>query len=277
MLTQTPMVPDPYYVVRLQQENRDTVTIELAPTSGMNPLRFEPGQFNMLYTWGKGEIPISLSGDAQYNRTLVHTIRAVGAISQTMTRFEIGDVLGLRGPFGKAWPIEALDSKDIVLVAGGIGLAPLRPVIYHLLANRKKYGLVHVLYGARSPKDLLFETELRQWRGRFDMNVDITVDHSMGDWYGNVGVVTKLIDSAHFDASETVALICGPEIMMRFATKSLQKRGVPFEQMYVSLERNMKCGIGLCGHCQLGPTFICRDGPVFRFDQIQTWLNRREL
>jgi NAD(P)H-flavin reductase len=183
----------------------------------------------------------------------------------------------VRGPYGTAWPVEKAVGKDVIIVAGGIGLAPIRPTIYRILAEREKYGKVVILYGTRTPGDILYQRELEKWRSRFDLEVHITVDRAMAGWNGNVGVVTTLIPKATFDPSNSIAMICGPEIMMRFTVSELQKRGIKLNDVYISLERNMKCGIGLCGHCQYGPTFICKDGPVFSFEQVKNLFFRREL
>jgi NAD(P)H-flavin reductase len=188
-----------------------------------------------------------------------------------------GGLIGVRGPFGSAWPVEQAQGSDIVFVAGGIGLAPLRPAIYQTLRERHKYGKVVLLYGARNPAEMLYNRALERWRGRFDMDVFVTVDRADRDWFGNVGVVTRLIDRAAFDPAAAVAMICGPEIMMRFAVMGLRERGVPEADIHVSMERNMKCAIGFCGHCQFGPAFICREGPVFPFDRIKLWFDTREI
>lgn len=272
-----PMIPVPWSIRRTRRETHDTFTLELEPTSGQGELPFAPGQFNMLYVFGAGEVPISFSGDPAKPQTPVHTVRAVGAVSRAICKLMRGDVIGVRGPFGSSWPLaEAMDG-DVVLVAGGIGLAPLRPVIYRVIAQRKKYGRIALLYGARSPDDLLFQRELKQWRSSFDLEVEITLDTASSDWRGNVGVVTKLIPGGAFDPLKAVALICGPEVMMRFTVAELKRRGMRDENIYLSMERNMKCAIGLCGHCQFGPAFICKDGPVFRYDRIRDWLGIREL
>jgi NAD(P)H-flavin reductase len=183
----------------------------------------------------------------------------------------------VRGPVGATWPVEAAFGSDLIIVAGGVGLAPLRPAIYSALANRKKFGRVVILYGARTPTDILFRKEVEQWRGHFDIDVDVTVDSADSDWVGNVGVVTKLIERAHFDPLNTTAFVCGPEVMMKFCIQSFAKRGVETDQIYVSMERNMKCGIGFCGHCQFGSGFVCKDGPVYRFDRIADIFAIREL
>jgi NAD(P)H-flavin reductase len=188
-----------------------------------------------------------------------------------------GDTIGLRGPFGSAWPLDEAKGKDVVIVAGGLGMAPLRPAVHHLLANRSDYGRVVLLYGTRTPADVLFPKEIEELTARGDIDVEVTVDRASQDWKGHVGVATSLIPAARFDARNTVSMICGPEVMMRFTVRELERRGVPQQGIYVSMERNMKCGAGLCGHCQYGPTFMCKDGPVFRFDTVQRIFYLREI
>ena len=272
-----PLLPEPFVIRRVKRETHDTFTLELNPASGGSRKPFAPGQFNMLYVFGTGESAISISGDPADPDALVHTVRTVGTVTRAMQKLGRGDVIGVRGPFGSCWPIREAEGNDLVIATGGIGLAPLRPVIHHVLANRDKYGRAALLYGARSPRDLLFRRELEQWRSRFDLDVEITLDTASGDWRGNVGVVTRLIPAAPFDSLNTVALICGPEVMMRFAVLELQKRGLKDNNIYLSMERNMKCAIGFCGHCQFGPTFICKDGPVFRYDAIRWLFGKREI
>jgi len=272
-----PMAPSPFRIQRVLKETYDTYTLELDPANGADGLSFAPGQFNMVYVSGVGEVPISISGDPDKPRTLIHTVRSVGTVTQKLCAGGRGRVLGVRGPFGTSWPVEQAVGSDVVIVCGGIGLAPLRPAIYHIMANREKYGRVALLYGARTPEDLLYKLELPQWRGRFDLQVEVTVDAASDGWRGNVGVVTTLIPPARFDPENTVAMVCGPEVMMRFTLLELEKRGVPSENTFVSMERNMKCAVGFCGHCQFGPAFICKDGPVFRFDQIQPFFVTREI
>jgi NAD(P)H-flavin reductase len=265
------MVPASYRVVRRKRETHDSWTLELEPVRGeLEPLA--PGQFAMLYAFGKGEVPISVSRLPQ-----VHTIRAVGSVSTALCDLRRGDVVGVRGPFGTAWPVEAAEGADVVVLAGGIGLAPLRPAIDRVLARRERYGRVVVLYGGRSPEELLYTAELERWRGRLDVEVGVTVDQADAGWLGRVGVVTTLVPRADFDPVSTVAMICGPEVMMRFAVAALQERGVPAETIHVSLERSMKCAIRLCGHCQLGSEFVCHDGPVFTWDRVEPLLRVREL
>jgi NAD(P)H-flavin reductase len=253
----------------------DTFTVELDP--GPAGFSFRPGQFNMLYLFGVGEVPISMSGDPAVPSRVLHTIRGVGPVTTAMRDLVEGDLVGVRGPFGTPWPVGLASSRDVVFVAGGIGLAPLRPALYHVLEHRDEYERVSLLYGVRSPGDLLYEDELAEWRARFDMAVRVTVDTADRRWRGSVGVVTKLVPRAPFDPHDTVAFICGPEIMMRFAAEELVKRGVRTGRIYLSMERNMKCGIGLCGHCQFGKDFVCKDGPVFTYEAVHSRLDIREV
>ena len=271
------MCPSMYRIQRIRKETEDTFTIDLTAVGGTNGPAFKPGQFNMLYIYGVGEVPISISGDPTQPNPLIHTVRAVGAVTKALRRLGVGDTVGIRGPFGAGWPTDKALGKDVVLITGGIGLAPLRPALYQILANRDKYGKVVLLYGTRTPQDILFRQELEQWRARFDLDVEVTVDRADENWRGNVGVVTTLIPRTSFDSSSCIAMICGPEVMMRYTVLALQKRGIPVENIFVSMERNMKCAIGLCGHCQFGPKFICKDGPVFSFDVVRDLFNKREV
>jgi anaerobic sulfite reductase subunit B len=268
-----PMAPRPFRVVRRRRETSDTWTLELEPVLG-EPLRPTPGQFTMLYAFGIGEVPISVC-DVRGDR-LVHTVRAVGAVTEAICASRPGAALGVRGPFGNAWPVEQVVGADVVVVAGGIGLAPLRPALLHVLERRAEYGGLALLYGGRTPDLLLYRRDLERWRDRLDVQVDVTVDSAEGGWRGKVGVVPKLVAGAAFDPTSCIALVCGPEIMMRFAAQALLERGVPPERIFLSMERNMHCGLGHCGHCQLGPTLICRDGPVYGYDELEPLLKVRE-
>ena len=263
-----PMVPTAFRVRTRRQDTTDTWTLEL---EGEEDLAFEPGQFTMLGVPGCGEVPISISGDPDRPATLVHTVRAVGAATAAICAAQPGHVLGVRGPFGRPWPVDEIEGADVVIAVGGIGLAPLRPAILRLFARRERYGRIAVLYGGRSPDQLLYPDQLREW------GADVTVDTADREWRGRVGVVTKLIDRAEFDPGSAVALMCGPEVMMRFAVEALRARGVAPDRVHLSMERNMQCGIGHCGHCQLGPTLVCRDGPVYRYEELEPWLAIREL
>ena len=267
-------VPQPLRVARVRRETADVATLDLASAS---PFAFTAGQFNMLYVFGLGEVAISISGDPAEESRIVHTVRAVGAVSGAITRLRRNMVIGLRGPYGSCWPIAEAEGNDVVIIAGGLGLAPLRPAMYRVLAHRQRYGRVNLLYGARGPAEILYRRELEAWRRRLDVNIEVTVDHAGADWHGNVGVVPTLIPRISFDPQHAVALVCGPEIMMRFTIAALCDRGVAADHIYLSMERNMKCAVGLCGRCQFGPAFVCRDGPVFRFDRIAPVFGIREI
>lgn len=271
-----PFLPQLYRVERVSRELSDTVTLEIVPHAGPRPT-FEPGQFNMLTVFGVGEVAISLSGEQADAGRFIHTVRDVGAVSGALAKLDRGATIGLRGPFGTNWPVTAAEGSDIVIVAGGLGLAPLRPAIYAILANRKRFGRVILLFGSRTPKEMLYRRELERWRQRLDIDIEVTVDHADADWHGNVGVVPALIPRATFDPHDTVALVCGPEVMMRFTVNALSDAGVAPDRIYLSMERNMKCAVGFCGHCQFGTVFVCRDGPVFRYDRVRNLLALKEI
>jgi len=269
------MVPRVVRVLRRHRDAPQVWSFDIEPTE--TAPAFAPGQFNMLTAFGVGEVPISLSGDPAKPDCLVHTIRAVGPVSVALTRLGPGDVLGLRGPFGIGWPMVEAAGRDVIIVAGGLGLAPLRPALYRLLGERAHYGKIALLYGTRSAEDILFRREIESWRSRLDMGIEVTVDHAGSDWHGHVGVVTTLIARADFDPLHAIALVCGPEVMMRFAIAALGAARLADDAIYLSMERNMKCGVGFCGHCQFGTVFLCRDGPVFRYDRVRSLLALKEI
>jgi NAD(P)H-flavin reductase len=267
------MVPEPYAVRSRGRETADTWTIELEPRGG-EAIDPEPGQFAMLTAYGVGEVPISLSGRGA-DGSLIHTIRDVGAVTAELCRIPRGGTIGVRGPFGTTWPLEEARGGDVVVLAGGLGLAPLRPAVEGLLAERGSYGRLFLLYGARTPGDLLYPQQLEDWRAE-GLDVHLTVDAGTRSWLDRVGFVSALLDEVALD-EPSVALVCGPEVMMRVTVGALLGRGVTAERTYVSLERSMSCGIGHCGHCQLGPVLICRDGPVFSWAEVGDLLAVREL
>lgn len=272
------MTPRFLAVAKRSRESADVFTLELDTHGDACAADgFAPGQFNMLYAFGVGEVPISMSGNPARRDRLVHTIRAVGPVSSALAAMKRGAEIGVRGPFGSAWPVAQASGLDVIVIAGGIGLAPLRPAIYELLRTREQFGRVGILYGARAPAELLFRGELDAWRRRPELQVRVSVDRGDPQWTGDVGVVTHLLPNVAFDPADTLALICGPEIMIRFTAMALEDLGVARERIFVSLERNMKCAIGTCGHCQFGPRFICKDGPVFCYDQVRDSLGQREL
>lgn len=279
------MTPRPFRVTRRRQETRDTWTLELEPLSGA-PIGAEPGQFTMVYAFGVGEVPLSVAGcpgpaggdgPAGDDGPLVHTVRAVGAVTEAICAARPGDVLGVRGPFGRGWPLSAAAGSDVVVVAGGLGLAPLRPLIRRILRRRDDYGEVAVLVGSRTPADLLHRRELAGWQERADLQALVTVDGGEPGWRGRVGLVTALLRDVRFDPARAVAFTCGPEIMMRLTARALVDVGVPADRVHLSVERNMHCGLGHCGRCQLGPLILCLDGPVHGYDRLGPLLAVREL
>jgi NAD(P)H-flavin reductase len=267
-------VPAPFRVADRRRDTADTWTLALEPLAG--GFAVAPGQFVMVSAFGVGEVPISVSGPPKRpGEPVVLTVRDVGAVTHAICTAEQDAVLGLRGPLGNSWPVEAAEAGDVVVVAGGIGLAPLRPVVLHTLARRARFGRVAVLYGARTPADLLYTDELASWGG--ELAVEIAVDAADTSWTGRVGVVPKLLELAEFRSDAVTAFVCGPEVMIHFTVEALRARGVSDERIFLSLERDMRCGIGLCGHCQLGSTLICRDGPVYTQAQVGRLLAVREL
>ncbi len=271
-LKNDPMVPRLTRIKSRHEEINNTWTLELGDESA-SPL---PGQFYMLYVMNVGEIPISVSGIPKQGRFL-NTVRGVGSISNAITKLKKGDTVGLRGPFGNAWPLDVGRKKDVVVMAGGLGLAPLRPLVHYFIHNPSACRSLTILYGARGPEDILFKNELESWRKFPHTRVEFTVDHATYNWRGNVGVVTKLLKPGQFKPKKTVAYICGPEVMMKFCAQQLLEQGINKDSIYLSMERNMKCAIGYCGHCQFGQDFICKDGPIFAYDHIESRLNIREL
>jgi NAD(P)H-flavin reductase len=273
---QAPMLPRLFSVTRTRQDTADTYTLELQPLDGF-PLVFESGQFTMLHAFGVGEVPISISGDPTRPGPLEHTIRDVGSVTGALVAAQPGTVLGVRGPFGAGWQVAGAAGGDVVFVAGGIGLAPLRPAILEVCARREDYRRVVLLYGSRTPADILFQDSLDAWRRDFGLDVQVTVDNGQRDWHGRVGLVTHLIAHAGFDPQQTTAFICGPEVMMRYAATAFLDRGVLPSNVRLSMERNMRCGVGLCGHCQYRELFLCVDGPVLTYQRLEPLMARREL
>lgn len=237
---------------------------------------FTPGQFNMLYLPGFGEAAISISSDPQQLDTISHTVRVAGNVTRALARMKTGEQLAVRGPFGSAWPVEACRGCDVVIACGGVGLAPLRPVIYHIVNHREDYGRVHLLYGARTPADLLYTDEYDAWRDA-DIEVNVTVDLGDADWQGHIGVVPVLFYRLRLAAPDTRVLTCGPEIMMRFVIFEALARKIRRQHIFLSMERNMNCALGFCGHCQLGPAFVCKDGPVFTYQQMEPYLHLEDF
>lgn len=262
--------------IRSEVPGVSTYDLEFDDVNVAGEYRFKPGQFNMLYLPGFGESAISISSDPAQHHRLSHTVRVAGNVTQALARRARGDQIGVRGPFGSCWPVEACRGKDVILACGGIGLAPLRPAIYHILNHRDDYGRVMLLYGARTPNDLLYTAEYDAWRNR-NVEVEVTVDIGAPDWNGHIGVVPVLFYRLRLQPERTAVMSCGPEIMMRFVVFEALARKVPPESIYISMERNMSCAMGFCGHCQVGPYFVCKDGPVFNFKQVERQFNMEDL
>jgi NAD(P)H-flavin reductase len=253
-----------------------TYELELEDRQAAESFRFQPGQFNMLYLPGYGESAISISSDPGRPDKLEHTIRVAGTVTQALARKRVGDQIGVRGPFGAPWPTDACRGHDVVIACGGVGLAPLRPVIYHILSHRADYGRVFLLYGARTSNDLLFTAEYDAWR-EAGLEVQVTVDLGDANWRGHIGVVPVLFYRLRLNAPRTCVMTCGPEIMMRFVIFESLARKLRPEKIFISMERNMKCAIGFCGHCQCGPVFVCKDGPVFTYEQMEPYMHLEDL
>jgi NAD(P)H-flavin reductase len=288
MMTTMPAAPtvaphDPWRmhaarVVDIQRETESiaTYSLEFGDADVGARYQFRPGQFNMLYLPGIGEAAISISSDACRPRPLLHTVRAVGNVTRAMNRLNPGDQLLVRGPFGSCWPVDASRGCDVVIAGGGVGLAPLRPMIYHVINHRNAFGIVWLLYGARTPSDLLYASEYDSWRAA-GIDVRVTVDIGDESWRGPIGVVPTLFERLRLDAARTRVMTCGPEVMMRFVIREALAQGVAEDHIHLTLERNMNCALGFCGHCQLGPAFVCKDGPVFAYNQMRPYLDIEDL
>jgi NAD(P)H-flavin reductase len=270
------MVPEPFRISKVVREIPGVYTWHLKSLDG-KPFSYRPGQFNMVYQFGVGEIPVSISGDCREPDTLVHTIRAVGPVTNAMQQLRVGAVVGIRGPFGRPWPIDEVVGSDLIFVTSTIGLAPLRGLIYEVLHRRQDFGKVVICYGTRGTDDIMFEADLHRWRARFDTNVHLTVHSAPSGYRGRVGGVVAAIRAASVDWLSAQAFVCRSEALTRQAVDTLGALGVSTDRVWVTLERNMQCAIGLCGHCQIGPTFVCKDGPVYRYDQIEPLYSVREF
>jgi NAD(P)H-flavin reductase len=267
------LAPRPCRVLARRRESRDTVTLQLEADGWT----WRPGQFTMLSAFGTGEVPISISGDPARPDRVVHTVRDVGLATAAVCRLRAGEWAGVRGPFGSSWPLDEAPGRDVLVIAGGLGMAPLRPVVHALLGRPREEGELRVLYGARTPGDVLYLPQLRRWAARGALDLRLTVDAGGASWHGEVGVVPALLRHVAVDPARTIAMVCGPEVMMRFTIARLRDLGLADTAIWISMERNMHCGVGLCGHCQLGPVFVCREGPVFRLDAVAWLLGLREV
>ncbi|SPE23461.1 Cytosolic bidirectional (NiFe)-hydrogenases (NADP coupled, Group 3b), diaphorase subunit [Acidobacteriia bacterium SbA2] len=273
-----PMLPLSAVIEEIQPEayGISTFSVVFTNTAQSATYHFGPGQFNMIYLPGFGEVAISISSDPGTPQVIGHTIRYAGSVTRAIGRLRAGDMVGLRGPYGSSWPLEKALGKNLVMVSGGIGLAPLRPVALSILRHREDFGRVVLLYGARTPADLLYTAEFERWQAG-GIEVHTTVDLADETWHGLVGVVPALFYRIRVDPKQTVVMTCGPEIMMRFVIYEALARRIPKESIFLSMERNMKCAIGFCGHCQFGPTFICKEGPVLNFAAIEAFFGKEDF
>lgn len=266
-----------------RKETRDTFTcaVRISNREIQKGYRFVPGQFNMLYVPGIGEAPISMSS-SPLDRDIMHTVRIAGDVTTALSLLGAGEVIGIRGPFGRGWPIEEAKDLDLLIVAGGLGIAPLRSVARHFMKTHSpKKKTAHprrmLLYGAKTPKDIVFRDEFPRFRDIFDVFLSVDRADPEEYWRGETGLVTQLFDRLSLDPVRTIVFVCGPEIMMQTSVRELIIREVPEEKIFVSMERNMNCGMGICGHCFFGPKFVCKDGPVFRFSEISGLMGIKEL
>jgi len=257
-----------------EAEDIDTYRLRFVDDQVRRTYRFAAGQFNMVYLFGVGEVAISIVSDPNEPDFLDHTIRVAGRVTKAIAQLKPGDVLGIRGPFGQGWPLDEAQRKDVVIVTGGLGCAPVVGAIEYIFRRRDQFGAVKILHGVKTPHDLLYRERFDAWRRHPDTEVLLTSDQPDKTWHYHVGVVTELFEQVSMDPAKSIVLMCGPEIMMRLGVPILMRRGLSATAIYVSLERHMECGIGLCGHCQLGPYFLCKDGPVMRYDLVAPWLGK---
>lgn len=271
-----PYVIHPATIVEKIRESEDinTYRLQLVDEGTRRLYRFQAGQFNMVYQFGVGEVAISIVSDPDEPQILDHTIRTVGRVTKAIADLEPGEALGIRGPFGEGWPLEEAKGRNIVIVTGGLGCAPVVGAIEYIFRRRTQYGSIKILHGVKTPHDLLYRERFDHWRRAPDTEVLLTSDQPDKTWSYHIGVVTELFEQVSIDPKKSTVMMCGPEIMMRLGVPILMRRGIPATAVYVSLERHMECGIGLCGHCQMGPYFLCKDGPVMRYDRVEQWLGR---
>lgn len=271
-----PFLIHPATIIDKRQEAPNIITFRLRLNDPLQreTFQFQAGQFNMLYVFGVGEVAISIVSDPEETQYLDHTIRIVGRTTNVIGRMGIGETLGIRGPFGQGWPMELAKGHDVIVATGGLGCAPVVGAIEYMFRRRKDYGKIKILHGVKAPQDLLYREKFDRWRRLRGTEVYLTSDEPGKTWHYHIGVVTELFERVSFDDDRTVLMMCGPEVMMRVAVNILTHRGLPTNRMFGSLERHMECGIGLCGHCQFGPFFLCKDGPIMRLDKVLPFLGK---
>jgi sulfhydrogenase subunit gamma (sulfur reductase) len=269
-----PYLPWEAEIVERVQESDSIFTLRLRLTDpeASNHYRFVPGQFNMVYLYGVGEVAISIVSDPESDALLDHTIRAVGRVTHGLARLQAGERIGIRGPFGRGWPMALAEGRDVFIVTGGLGCAPVVAVINYVLARRTRFGRISIVQGVKHAEDMIWRERYAEWSAHPDVQVLLAAEHGGVLWPWHVGLVTELFDQAVVEPSTTIVMMCGPEGMMRAAAKGLVQRGIAPAEIYLSMERNMQCGIGHCGHCQFGGSFICRNGPVYRYSEVQALL-----
>jgi len=269
-----PYLPREAEIVGRSEESPDTFSLHLRLTDGQ-PYDFAPGQFNMLYLYGAGEVPISIVADDRDSGVLTHTVRALGRVTNGLSKLHVGDRIGLRGPYGRGWPMSRAQGHDLLVVTGGLGCAPSVSIIHHVLAHRERFGQLSILQGVKHTDDLIWRDQYDTWAGLPDIQVLLAADVAQPGWHGHVGLVTALFEHLQFEPADTLAMLCGPEVMMRAAAEQLHLRGIAADDIYISMERNMQCAVGHCGHCQMGAHFVCRDGPVFAWPAVRALLGVR--
>jgi sulfhydrogenase subunit gamma (sulfur reductase) len=264
-------------VVSRTQESPTIFTLQLRldDAAAQAAYRFAPGQFNMLYLYGVGEAPISIMSDPSDRDSIGHTIRVLGRVTHGLSNLKPGDQVGLRGPFGRGWPLQEIGGHDLVLVTGGLGCAPVVSVIHYVLKRRARFGKLVIIQGVKHAEDLIWRDQYDQWSRLPDTQVLVAASEGAALWPWHVGHMADLFSLARFNPQRAAAMMCGPEGMMRAAADSLLQRGLPESRLFLSMERNMQCAVGRCGHCQLGGSFVCRDGPVFNWGQVKSMLAHR--
>lgn len=272
-----PFVPMEAKIVANQQDSHNIFTLDLVLTDPIlhQAYQFQPGQFNMLYLYGVGEVAISIVSDPRESEVLSHTIRAIGRITNALKNLKVGDRLGVRGPFGRGWPMTDAIGRDVIVMTGGLGCAPSVSVIEYILKQRQQYKRLNILQGVKHSDDFIFQHRYQQWRQSPDTDVFIAADEAGPTWPWQIGYVTNMINKTQFNPENAIAMMCGPEMMMANAINLLVSKGLPESQIYLSMERNMECGLGLCGHCQYGDKFICKDGPVFAYPEIKALFHQQ--
>jgi NAD(P)H-flavin reductase len=267
----TPYAIHPARITARRIESADiyTFSMRLIDPEVRQAYRFEAGQFNMIYAFGIGEVPISIVSDPDEPQILEHTIRSAGRVTGVMEQWKVGEVVGLRGPYGTGWPVTAARGRDVVIITGGLGCAPVVGLVNYIFRRRSQYGELHVLHGVKTPNDLLYRERFDQWRRAPRTKVYLTTDRPDKSWHDRIGVVTELFDELTVPQS-SIVMMCGPEVMMRFAARSLRQKGIADDDIYLSMERRMECAVGLCGHCQYREHFVCKDGPIFSYRKVRT-------